>query len=172
MIWFTSGTQPPQAVPARGAAFQRAMSQAPPATASRNGALADRVAGADLGRGRQRVDAEAGARRPRLRQDQEFGRAGSFEAVQHHLQQRAVFRGVADQHRAQQALAAIGHDDLFVDALALVAELEAAAAGRIRRGRRRSRPRPRPSVSAWCSCRRRRSRLLAQQWRATVRAMS
>jgi hypothetical protein len=34
MIWFTSGTQPPQAVPAPVQAFSAAMSQAPPATAS------------------------------------------------------------------------------------------------------------------------------------------
>nr|KGD10729.1 putative nitrite reductase (NAD(P)H), large subunit [Burkholderia pseudomallei] len=89
------------------------------------------VARADLRGVGQRIDAERRFRRAvRLRQDQEFGRPRQLDAVQHHLQQRAVVGRVAHHHRAEQCLPAFGHDELLVDAAALVGELVRAAAGR------------------------------------------
>ena len=64
-------------------------------------------------------------------EDEEFGIGRRRDAVQHHLQQGAVFVGVADQHRAEQALAVGAEDDLLVDLLAFVDIAEAAAARRL-----------------------------------------
>jgi hypothetical protein len=69
-------------------------------------ALGDVVAGADLRRFRQGVHAQARlGLAVGLRQDQEFRRLRQLDLVQHHLQQRAVFGGIAHHHRAQQVLA-------------------------------------------------------------------
>nr|GEU28124.1 hypothetical protein [Tanacetum cinerariifolium] len=93
-------------------------------------ALGHIVARADLRAVGQRVHAQCRpGRAVRLRQDQEFGRCGQLYLVEHHLQQRAVFGGVAHHHAAQQVFAAVGHHDLLVDLFALVGELVRPAAG-------------------------------------------
>src|SRR5471032_2396265 len=112
-----------------GAAFQRADGGGAAGHGLAQRAFRDVVARADLRAGRQRVDAERGPRLAvRLRQDQELRRFGQLDPVQHHLQQRTVFAGVADHHAAEQIFAAVGDDDFFVDLFALVGELVAAAA--------------------------------------------
>jgi hypothetical protein len=91
MICVTSGTQPPHDVPAPVHDFSAPRLVAPSATAAQICAF-DVVARADLRAVRQRVDAERGLRRAvRRRQDQELRLRRQLDAVQHHLQQRAVF---------------------------------------------------------------------------------
>ena len=98
-------------------------------------ALAHVVARADLGAVGQGVHAQAGlGLAVARRQDQEFRRGGGGDAVLGHLQEGAVFVGVAHQHRAEQALAVGAHHDLLVDLLQLVGVAEAAAAGRLALG--------------------------------------
>ena len=100
-----------------------------------DGPLGDVVARADLCGVGQGVHAQA---RFGLavagREDQELGVFGQGDAVQRHLQQRAVFRSVANQHRAQQLFAVFADDDLFVDLAQLVHVLAAAALGRAAMG--------------------------------------
>ena len=75
-------------------------------------ALAHVVAGADLRRGRQLVGSE-GRFGAAIGQDQRLRLGRQLDAVQAVLQQAAVVGRVADQHRAQQALAvAIDHQFL------------------------------------------------------------
>ena len=149
-ICVTSGTQPPQVVPALRAGLHRADGRrSPRATAAQICALADVVARADLRGVGQRVDAERRAspcRRTRGR-IRNSGRFRQLDAVQHHLQQRAVFaRRRRPARRPAGACRQSRHDELLVDLLALVAELVARGARRACRARRRCWRRPRPSA--------------------------
>src|SRR5471032_2896756 len=113
-----------------GAAFQRADGRRAAGDGLAQSAFRDVVAGADLRGGRQRVNTQRGPRLAiGLRQYQELRCFRQLDPVQHHLQQRAVFAGVADHHAAKQIFSAVGDDDFFVDLFALVGELVTAAAG-------------------------------------------
>src|SRR5882762_6566597 len=83
-------------------------------------ALAHVVAGADGGRRRQQVHPEALLRAFARRQDQVFGVLGQRQGVLRHLQETAVFVGVADQDRAEQVLAVAGDHEPLVDTRRLV----------------------------------------------------
>jgi hypothetical protein len=84
-------------------------------------ALADVVAGADLGGIGQRIDTEAGGLLSvALRQDQFIGVGGQLDAVETKLQQLAVGLGIAHQHPAQKTPAVLAHHELLVDAVGLV----------------------------------------------------
>ena len=98
-------------------------------------ALGDVVARADLRRVGQRIHAQAGLGLAVAgREDQELGVFRQGDAVERHLQQRAVFGRIADQHRAQQLLAVFADDDPLVDLAAFVHVLAASAVGRLAMG--------------------------------------
>jgi hypothetical protein len=135
ITWPTSGTQPPQVAPALVQALISATVQAPAAHGRADLGLGHVVARADLRRVGQRVHAEAGPALPSLSgQDQEFRVRRQRDAVERHLQQRAVLGRIADQHRAQQLLAVFADHDLLVDLLALVDVLVGARPGRLALG--------------------------------------
>ncbi len=113
-----------------GATFQGADAGSAAADCSAEIAFRYVIARTDLGSLRQCIDPEPDLGLAiGLRQDQEFRRCRQFDTVEHHLQQRSVFAGVAHHHAAQQVFAAFGYNDFLVDLLALVGELIGSAAG-------------------------------------------
>jgi hypothetical protein len=130
ITWVTRGTQPPQVAPALVQAFSRPMVVTPSPTAAQICALADVVAGADLGAVGQGIHAQPGLALPSLDgRIRNSGSSGRGDVVEGHLQQGAVLVGIAHQHGAQQVLAVLADHDLLVDLLALVGVAEAAALG-------------------------------------------
>src|SRR5882762_6618168 len=103
-----------------GRLLQRAEARAACGDRIAQPALAHVVAGADGGRRRQQVHPEALLRAFARRQDQVFGVLGQRQGVQRHLQETAVFVGVADQDRAEQVLAVAGDHEPLVDTRRLV----------------------------------------------------
>ncbi len=145
MTWVTRGTQPPQVAPALVQALMSAMVQCAVAHGFAEVALGDVVARADLRRVGQRIHAQAGLGLAIAgREDQELGVFRQGDAVERHLQQRAVFSRIANQHRAQQLLAVFADDDLLVDLAAFVHVLAASAVRASCHGHRQCWPHPRP----------------------------
>ena len=93
------------------------------------------VARADLRCVWQNIHTQAGLGLSVTRgQDQELGVCRQRDAVQYHLQQRAIFAGVANQHGAQQFFAIVADHNFFVDLASLIHVLAGATVGRAAMG--------------------------------------
>ena len=125
----TSGAQPPHEVAAFVADFSAPTVAQPPSMAAQIAPLVTLLHWQICAVSGSSAWATDGATRAH-RNDQLFRLLGQRDAVQHHLQPRAVIARITDEHATQDTLAVLADDELLVELLAFVDERVSARAGR------------------------------------------